>query len=65
MVSYGLFVQLLIQLLLQELELSPRLCQLHLELCYFLGMFPFLNPSIKNKKAWNHSTLTPPQSVVG
>lgn len=51
LVSYRLFVQLLIQLLLQELELGPGLRQLCLELCYFLGMFPLLNPSIKNKEA--------------
>ena len=50
MVFCGLFAQLLIQLLLQELELGPGLCQLCLELCYFLGMFPLLNPSIKNKE---------------
>ena len=50
LVFCGLFAQLLIQLLLQELELGPGLCQLCLELCYFLGMFPLLNPSIKNKE---------------
>lgn len=50
LVSYGFFAQLLIQLLLQQLELGPGLCQLCLEFCYFLRVLPLLDPSTKNKK---------------
>lgn len=49
LVSDGLFTQLLVQLPLQVLQLGPRLGQLRLEACYFLGMFPVLNPGVENK----------------
>lgn len=44
LVAHGLFAQLLVQLLLQELQLGPCLRKLCLELGDFLGVSPLLQP---------------------
>lgn len=67
MVSHGLFAQLLVQLLLQELQLHPCLRKLCLELCYFLGMSALLKPGTENKAdamiAFFHSNTPTAQMV--
>lgn len=50
LVFHRLFAQLLVQLLLQELELGPGLCQFRLELRYFLGMLPILDPGTRTRR---------------